>query len=39
MDPVQTAPTGAVCSGSTLFLEASNMLVEGKKHTFCDYVL
>ena len=31
MDPDQTAPTGAVCSGSTLFVyEASNMLVDDK---------
>ena len=34
MDPDQTAPTGAVGSGSALFVyEASNILV----HTFCDY--
>ena len=33
MDPDQTAPTGAVCSGSTLFVyEASNSLVDDKKH-------
>ena len=40
MDPDQT-PTGAVWSGSTLFIyEASNSLVyDKKKHTFCDYVL
>ena len=36
MDPGQTAPTGAVLSGSTLFIyEASNSLVDDKKHTFC----
>ena len=40
MDPDQTAPTGAVCSGSTLFVyEASNILVNDKKHTFYDYAL
>ena len=42
MDPDQTAPTGggAVWSGSTLFVyEASNILVDDKKHTFCDYAL
>ena len=34
MDPEQTAPTG----GSPLFVyEASNILVDDKKHTFCDY--
>ena len=38
MDPDQTAPTGAVLSGSTVFVyEASNNLVDDKKHTFCDY--
>ena len=38
MDPDQTAPT--VGSGSTLFIyEASNSLVDDKKHTFCDYAL
>ena len=32
MDPDQT--------GSTLFVyEASNILVDDKKHTFCDYAL
>ena len=37
MDPDQTAP-GAVCSGVTLFIyEASNSLVDDKKHTICDY--
>ena len=31
MDPDQTAPTGAVCSGFTLFIyEASNSLVDDK---------
>ena len=31
MDPDQTAPTGAVCSGSTVSVyEASNMLVDDK---------
>ena len=48
MDTDQTAPqelydlgpTGAVLSGSTLFVcEVSNILVDGKKNTFCDYVL
>ena len=40
MDPDQTAPTGAVRSVPTLFVyEASNSLVDEKKHTFCDYAL
>ena len=40
MDQNQTAPTGAVGSGSTLFVyEASNILVDDTKHTFCDYEL
>ena len=40
MDPDQTAHTGAVWSGSTLFVfEASNILVYDKKHPFCDYTL
>ena len=40
MDPDQTAPTGAVLSGSTLFVnEASYILEDDKKHTFCDYAL
>ena len=40
MDPDQTAPTGAVLSRFTLFIyEASNSLVDDKKHTFCDYAL
>ena len=40
MDPDQTAPSGAVGSGSTLFIyEVSNSLVDDKKHTFCDYAL
>ena len=31
MDPDQTAPTGAVCSGSSLFVfEASHILVDNK---------
>ena len=35
MDPDQTAPTGAVRSGSTLFAcEASNILVEDKNIHF-----
>ena len=35
MDPDHTAPTG-----STLFVyEASNILVDDKKHTFCDDAL
>ena len=35
MDPDQTAPTGAVCSGSTLFSsEASNSLVGDKNIQF-----
>ena len=37
MDPDQTAPIG---SGSTVFVyEASNILSDNKKHTFCNYVL
>ena len=40
MDPDQTAHAGAVWSVSTLIVyEASNILVDDKKHTFCDYVL
>ena len=40
MDPDQTAPTGAVWSGFTLFIyEASSSSVDDKKHTFCDYAL
>ena len=40
MDLDQTAPTGAVSSGFTLFIyEASNSLLDDKKHTFCDYAL
>ena len=40
MDPDQTAPTGAVCSGSTVFVyKASNILSDDKKHTFCDYAV
>ena len=40
MDPDQTAPTGAVWSGFTLFIyESSNSLVDDKKYTFCDYAL
>ena len=42
MDPDQTAPIGAVLSGSALFaFEASHILVEDKNiHcTFCDYAL
>ena len=35
MDPDQTAPTGAVLSGSTLFINgASNSLVDGKNIHF-----
>ena len=35
MDPDQTAPTGAVWSGSTLFVcEASNILVDDKNIYF-----
>ena len=35
MDPDQTAPTGAVYSGSTLFIyEASNSLVDDKNIQF-----
>ena len=35
MDPDQTAPTGAVWSGFTLFIyEASNSLVDDKKSFF-----
>ena len=37
MDPDQTAPTGAVWSGSTLFVyEASNNLVDDKNIHFVD---
>ena len=32
MEPDQTAPTGG-------YYEASNSLVDDKKHTFCDYAL
>ena len=40
MDPDQTAPIGAVRSGSTMFsYEASNSLVDDKKHSFRDYAL
>ena len=40
MDPDQTAPTGAVWPGSTLFVfEASYILVDEKPHTFCDYAI
>ena len=40
MDTDQTAPTGVVWIVSTLFVyEASNILVDDKKHTFCDYAL
>ena len=40
VDLDQTAPTGAVISGSTLFIYgASNILVDYKKHIFCDYAL
>ena len=35
MDPDQTAPTGPI-----LFVyEASNILVDDKKHTICEYAL
>ena len=35
MDPDQTAPTGFI-----LFIyEASNSLVDDKKHTLCEYAL
>ena len=35
MDPDETAPTGAVSSGSTLFVcEASNILVDDKNIHF-----
>ena len=38
VDPDQS--TGAVWSGSTLFVsETTNILVDDKKHTFCDYAL
>ena len=38
MDPDQTAPVGAVCSGFTLLIyEVSNSLVDDIKHTVCDY--
>ena len=41
VDPDQTAPTGAVWSGFTLFIyKASNSLVDDKKkRTFCDNAL
>ena len=40
MDPDQTAPVGAVWSGSTLFVyEASNILVDDKTNIVCDYSL
>ena len=40
VDQDQTAPIRAVWSESTLFIyEASNSLVDDKKHTFCDYAL
>ena len=40
VDPDQTAPTGAVWSGFTLYIyEASNSLGDDKKHTFCDFAL
>ena len=40
MDPDQTAPTGAVLSRFTLFIyEASNSLVNEKKHTYYNYAL
>ena len=40
MDSDQTAPTGAVRSGFTLFIyEASNISVGEKKHIFFDYAL
>ena len=40
MDPDQTAPVGAVGSGSTVFVyEASNILSDDKKHTLCDFAL
>ena len=40
MDQDQTAPTGAVLSGSTAFVyEAPNILSDDKKHTFYDYAL
>ena len=32
MEPDQTAPT-------VIVYEASNILVDDKKHTFCDYAL
>ena len=40
MDPDQTALTVAVRSESTMFIyNASNSLVDDKKHTFCGYAL
>ena len=37
VDPDQTAPTGAVWSGFTLFIyEALNSLVDDKKQQFCN---
>ena len=40
MDPDQSAPTGAVWSGSTLFVfEASNILVDDIHVVICDHEL
>ena len=40
MDPDQTALTGEIRSGSTLFVyEASNILVDDKNIHFCDFAL
>ena len=40
MDPDQTAPTGAVLSGSTLFIyEASNSLVDDKNILFVIIII
>ena len=40
VDLDQTAPTGEIWFGSTLFAyESSNILVDDKKHIICDYAL
>ena len=39
MDPDQTAPTGAVLSGSTLFIYEASISLVDDKNTVCDYAL
>ena len=39
MDPDQTAPTGAVRSGSTLFVYEASIILVDDKNIFCDYAL